>query len=75
MCEYNLESWHILLMPHIHEKIDFTVDVFVVYKSRVLIRKHDKYDKWLAVGEHIEEEGISESIKFYEIKALEKLSG
>lgn len=41
-------------MSHIHEKIDFTVDVFVVYKDNVLIRKHDKYDKWLAVGGHIE---------------------
>ena len=41
-------------MPHIHEKIDFTVDVFVVYKDKVLIRKHDKYDKWLSVGGHIE---------------------
>lgn len=41
-------------MPHIHEKIDFTVDVFVVYKNKVLIRKHDKYNKWLAVGGHIE---------------------
>jgi 8-oxo-dGTP pyrophosphatase MutT (NUDIX family) len=41
-------------MPHIHEKIDFTVDIFIVYKNRVLIRKHDKYHKWLAVGGHIE---------------------
>jgi len=41
-------------MPHIHEKIDFVADVFIVYKDRVLIRKHDKYDKWLAVGGHIE---------------------
>ena len=41
-------------MPHIHEKIDFIADVFVVYKDKVLIRKHDKYDKWLAVGGHIE---------------------
>ena len=41
-------------MPHIHKKIDFTVDVFVVYKDKVLIRKHDKYDKWLAIGGHIE---------------------
>ncbi|MDP2642022.1 MAG: NUDIX domain-containing protein, partial [bacterium] len=41
-------------MPHIHEKIDFTVEVFIVYKDKVLIRKHDKYDKWLAVGGHIE---------------------
>jgi ADP-ribose pyrophosphatase YjhB (NUDIX family) len=41
-------------MPHIHEKIDYTADVFVFHKNKVLIRKHDKYDKWLAVGGHIE---------------------
>ena len=41
-------------MPHIHEKIDFTADVFVVHKGRVLIRKHDKYGIWLAVGGHVE---------------------
>src|SRR3990172_12074941 len=41
-------------MSHIHEKIDFTVEVFVVYNNRVLLRKHDKYKKWLSVGGHIE---------------------
>lgn len=41
-------------MPHIHEKIDFTAEVFVVFKDRVLLRKHDKYKIWLAVGGHIE---------------------
>ena len=41
-------------MSHIHEKIDFTVEVFVVYKDRVLLRKHDKYKIWLSVGGHIE---------------------
>jgi 8-oxo-dGTP pyrophosphatase MutT (NUDIX family) len=41
-------------MSHIHDKIDFTVDVFIVYKNKVLIRKHEKYHKWLAVGGHIE---------------------
>ena len=41
-------------MPHLHEKIDFTVDVFVVYNHKVLIRKHDKYHIWLAPGGHIE---------------------
>ncbi len=41
-------------MPHIHEKIDFVADVFVVHEDKVLIRRHDKYDKWLAVGGHIE---------------------
>lgn len=41
-------------MPHIHEKIDFVVDVFVVYDNKVLIRLHDKYKRWLAVGGHVE---------------------
>jgi len=41
-------------MPHIHDKIDFTVEVFIVYKNKVLLRKHDKYDLWLGVGGHIE---------------------
>lgn len=41
-------------MPHIHEKIDFTVEVFVVYNNRVLLRKHDKYNMWLGVGGHVE---------------------
>jgi len=41
-------------MPHIHEKIDFTATVFVVYKNKVLLRLHDKYKKWLGVGGHVE---------------------
>lgn len=41
-------------MPHIHEKIDFTVEVFVVHKNKVLLRRHDKYKMWLSVGGHIE---------------------
>lgn len=41
-------------MPHIHEKIDFTVEVFIVYKNKVLLRKHDKLKIWLSVGGHIE---------------------
>ncbi len=41
-------------MPHIHEKIDFTVEVFIVYKNKILLRKHDKYGYWLSIGGHIE---------------------
>ncbi len=41
-------------MPHIHDKIDFTVEVFVVYQNKVFLRKHDKYKIWLSVGGHIE---------------------
>ena len=41
-------------MPHIHEKIDFTVEVFIVHKDTVLLRMHDKVKKWLGPGGHIE---------------------
>lgn len=41
-------------MPHIHEEIDFCVEVFVVCRNSVLLRKHDKYKIWLSVGGHIE---------------------
>lgn len=41
-------------MAHIHEKIDFTVDVFIVHKDRVLLRKHEKYKIWLVPGGHIQ---------------------
>ncbi len=41
-------------MPHIHEKIDFVVEVFVVHKNKVLLRLHEKYKIWLSVGGHIE---------------------
>ena len=41
-------------MPHLHEKIDFTVETFVVHENTVLLRKHDKYKIWLSIGGHIE---------------------
>ena len=41
-------------MPHIHEKIDWSVDVLIVHGDKVLLRKHDKYKIWLMVGGHIE---------------------
>lgn len=41
-------------MPHIHERIDFAADVFIVHGNKVLLRKHDKYKIWLGVGGHIE---------------------
>ncbi len=41
-------------MPHIHELVDFTVEVFIVYNNKVLLRTHDKYKMWLGVGGHIE---------------------
>jgi 8-oxo-dGTP pyrophosphatase MutT (NUDIX family) len=41
-------------MPHIHDKIDFTVAIFVVKDKRVLLIHHRKLDKWLPLGGHIE---------------------
>ncbi len=41
-------------MPHIHDKIDFTAEVFIVFDGKVLLRKHDKYKLWLSVGGHVE---------------------
>jgi 8-oxo-dGTP pyrophosphatase MutT (NUDIX family) len=41
-------------MSHIHEKIDFTVGVFIVYNKKVLLRRHDKFKIWMGTGGHIE---------------------
>jgi len=41
-------------MPHIHEKIDFTVAIFAVHDEKVLLIHHRKLDKWLPLGGHIE---------------------
>lgn len=41
-------------MAHIHEKIDFTVAIFVVQEGKVLLIHHRKLDRWLPLGGHIE---------------------
>ena len=41
-------------MAHIHEKIDFTVAIFVVHERKVLVVHHRKLDQWLPLGGHIE---------------------
>jgi 8-oxo-dGTP pyrophosphatase MutT (NUDIX family) len=41
-------------MPHIHDKIDFTVAIFVVQQAKVLLVHHRALDKWLPLGGHIE---------------------
>ncbi len=41
-------------MAHIHEKIDFTVAIFVVHHGKILLIHHRKLDKWLPLGGHIE---------------------
>ena len=41
-------------MPHIHEKIDFTVSLFIVQDGKVLVIHHKKLGQWLPIGGHIE---------------------
>ena len=41
-------------MAHIHEKIDFTVAIFVVHGGEVLLIHHRKLNQWLPLGGHIE---------------------
>jgi len=41
-------------MAHIHDKIDFTVAIFVVHQQKVLLIHHRKLNKWLPLGGHVE---------------------
>lgn len=48
-------------MAHIHEKIDFTVSIYIVNEGAVLLRFHEKYKFWIPVGGHVElDEDINE---------------
>ena len=42
------------MAPHIHEKIDFTVSIYLVFKGKVLLHKHKILNMWLPVGGHVE---------------------
>lgn len=55
-------------MPHIHDLIDFTVDVFIVYQNKVLLIFHKKHKMWLAIGGHIELDEDPEQALFREVK-------
>ena len=55
-------------MAHIHEKIDFTVAIFVVHDSKILLIHHRKLDKWLPLGGHIELEEDPEQAALREAK-------
>lgn len=41
-------------MGHIHDRIDFTVAIFVVHAGKVLVIHHRALDRWLPLGGHIE---------------------
>lgn len=41
-------------MAHLHEKIDFTVAIFVVQDGKVLLVHHRNLNRWLPLGGHID---------------------
>jgi 8-oxo-dGTP pyrophosphatase MutT (NUDIX family) len=55
-------------MAHIHEKIDFTVAIFVVHKGKVLVIHHRNLNKWLPLGGHIELDEDPEAAALREAK-------
>jgi 8-oxo-dGTP pyrophosphatase MutT (NUDIX family) len=55
-------------MAHIHEKIDFTVAIFVVHDGKILLIHHRKLDKWLPLGGHIELDEDPEAAALREAK-------
>src|SRR5438309_2993091 len=59
-------------MPHIHEKIDFTVAIFVVHENRVLLVHHRQLKKWLPLGGHIE---LHEDPEFAALREAREESG
>lgn len=55
-------------MPHFNKLVDLTVEVFIVYKNTVLLRKHDKYGIWLSVGGHVEKNEDPNEAAIREVK-------
>jgi 8-oxo-dGTP pyrophosphatase MutT (NUDIX family) len=55
-------------MAHIHEKIDFTVAIFVVRDHQILLIHHRKLNKWLPLGGHIELDEDPESAALREAR-------
>jgi 8-oxo-dGTP pyrophosphatase MutT (NUDIX family) len=55
-------------MAHIHEKIDFTVSIFVVQDGKVLLIHHRNLNKWLPLGGHVELDEEPETAALREAK-------
>jgi 8-oxo-dGTP pyrophosphatase MutT (NUDIX family) len=60
-------------MAHIHEKIDFTVAIFVVHDGRILLIHHRKLNAWLPLGGHIELDEDPEQAALREAKEESRL--
>ncbi len=54
-------------MPHIHEKIDFTVAAYIINSGDLLLVNHLQLKSWLPVGGHIELDQDPEEALFNEI--------
>lgn len=55
-------------MPHIHELYDFTVSIFIVFDSKVLLVNHPRYNMWIPIGGHIELDEDPEQAVYREAK-------
>lgn len=55
-------------MAHIHDKIDFTVAIFVVRSGKVLMIHHRNLGRWLPLGGHIELDEDPETAAYREAK-------
>ena len=55
-------------MAHIHELIDFVVNIYIVFEDKVLLIHHKKLDRWLPIGGHIELDEDPEEALFREVK-------
>jgi 8-oxo-dGTP pyrophosphatase MutT (NUDIX family) len=53
---------------HIHERIDFTVAVFVVEHDKVLLCLHRQLGRWLPLGGHIELDEDPEQAALREVR-------
>jgi 8-oxo-dGTP pyrophosphatase MutT (NUDIX family) len=59
-------------MAHLHEKIDFTVSIFIVKDRKVLFIFHKQLNRWLPIGGHIE---LSENPEEAAIREAKEESG
>jgi len=62
-------------MPHINDKYDFVISVYIVYKGQVLLVNHPRYKLWVPMGGHIELDEDPEQALYREIEEETGLTG
>jgi ADP-ribose pyrophosphatase YjhB (NUDIX family) len=55
-------------MGHIHELIDFIVNIYIINNDKILMIKHKSLGIWLPVGGHIEPNEDPEEALYREVK-------